>query len=55
MMFEMSFNLMEEGKAIRTAVEKSIEEGIMTEDLKKDNPSSTSKVGDWVAEYILKN
>jgi 3-isopropylmalate dehydrogenase len=55
MMFEMSFNLMDEGKAIRTAVEKSIEAGIMTEDLKKENPSSTTGVGDWVAEFILKS
>jgi 3-isopropylmalate dehydrogenase len=54
MMFEMSFNLMNEGKAIRIAVEKSIEAGILTEDLKKINPSSTSEVGDWVAEYILR-
>jgi 3-isopropylmalate dehydrogenase len=55
MMFEMSFNLMDEGKAIRKAVEKSIDAGIMTEDLTKDDPSSTSEVGDWIAEYILKN
>lgn len=54
MMFEMSFNLMNEGKTIRDAVEKSIEAGIMTEDLKRDHPASTSEVGDWVADYILK-
>lgn len=52
MMFEMSFGLMKEGKAIRDAVEKSIEAGVMTEDLKKNNPSSTSEVGDWVASNI---
>jgi 3-isopropylmalate dehydrogenase len=55
MMFEMSFNLMDEGKAIRTAVEESIEAGIMTEDLKKEKPSSTTEVGNWVAENILKS
>jgi 3-isopropylmalate dehydrogenase len=53
MMLEMSFNLMDEGKAIRAAVEKSIEAGIMTEDLTKDKPSSTSEVGDFVAKQIL--
>ena len=52
MMFEMAFNLKDEGKAIRVAVEKSIEADILTEDLKKDNPSSTSEVGDFVANYI---
>jgi len=55
MMFEMSFSLMKEGKAIRDSVEESIKAGILTEDLKKENPSSTSEVGDWVAEYIRKN
>jgi 3-isopropylmalate dehydrogenase len=53
MMFEMAFNLHDEGKAIRTAVEKSIEAGFVTEDLDKSNPRTTSEVGDWVAEKIL--
>jgi 3-isopropylmalate dehydrogenase len=55
MMFEMAFNLNEEGKTIRTAVEKSIEAGFVTEDLDKSNAKSTSEVGDWVAEFILKS
>jgi 3-isopropylmalate dehydrogenase len=52
MMFEMSFNLMAEAKAIREAVEKSIESGFVTEDLDRANPRSTSEVGDWVAKHI---
>jgi 3-isopropylmalate dehydrogenase len=53
MMFEMSFNLMDEGKTIRDAVERSVEAGFVTEDLTKSNPKSTSEVGDWVAAKIL--
>jgi 3-isopropylmalate dehydrogenase len=52
MMFEMAFNLMDEGKTIREAVEKSIAAGFVTEDLDKSNPRSTSQVGDWVAGKI---
>lgn len=54
MMFEYSFGLMEEGKAIRNAVSASIDQGFVTEDLASDGPArSTSEVGDWVAAYIL--
>ena len=52
MMFEMSLNLMNEGKAIRDAVEKSIAAGYSTEDLNRTEPRSTSEVGDWIAEKI---
>lgn len=52
MMFETAFNLYEEGKAIRAAVDKSIEAGFTTEDLNKTSPRKTSEVGDWVAEKI---
>lgn len=53
MMFEYAFSMMEEGKAIRKAVELSIEEGIVTEDLAGDGKAySTSEVGDWVAAHI---
>jgi 3-isopropylmalate dehydrogenase len=55
MMFEMAFNLKDEGKAIRDAVERSIEAGVMTEDLEMENSSSTTDVGEWIAKYILKN
>jgi len=52
MMFEMSFNLMDEGKAIRDAVNRSIEAGFVTEDLDRKNSKSTSDVGDWIANNI---
>ncbi len=57
MMFEYAFSLKEEGTAIRKAVEASITEGILTEDLapKGSKVHSTSEVGDWVASYILEN
>lgn len=54
MMFEYSFGLMAEGKAIREAVAASVDCGFVTEDLASDGVSrTTSEVGDWVAEYIL--
>lgn len=53
MMFEYAFGLMEEGKAIRRAVNQSIEEAYVTEDLAAGGRSySTSEVGDWVAAHI---
>ena len=53
MMFEYAFSLMDEGRAIREAVAKSIDAGIVTEDLAGDGKAySTSEVGDWVASNI---
>lgn len=53
MMFEYAFGLMAEGKAIREAVAKSIEAGIVTEDLAEGAKAySTSEVGDWIAANI---
>ncbi len=53
MMFEYAFGLMDEGRAIRNAVAKSIEAGVVTEDLANGAKSySTSEVGDWVAANI---
>ncbi|MBO6220771.1 MAG: 3-isopropylmalate dehydrogenase [Bacteroidales bacterium] len=52
MMFEYSFGLMEEGRAIREAVAASIEAGIVTEDL--GGNKSTFEVGDWIADKIIK-
>lgn len=55
MMFDLAFNLKDEAEIIKTAVEKSIEADFMTEDLNRADPKSTSAVGDWIAEYIVKN
>ena len=54
MMFDLAFNLKTEAETVRTAVEKSIEAEIVTEDLNRTHPKSTSHVGDWIAEYIKK-
>ena len=52
-MFEYAFNLMDEGKMIREAVDASIEAGIVTEDLTQNGKSyKTSEVGQWIADYI---
>lgn len=44
--------LHKEANAIEEAVEKSLELKITTEDLNKKQPFSTSKVGDFIADYI---
>jgi 3-isopropylmalate dehydrogenase len=54
-MFDLAFKLKREADAITKAVELSIEADIVTEDLNRTNPKSTSQVGDWIAEFILKN
>ncbi len=54
MLFEYALDLKEEGALIRKAVQASIEQGFATEDINKENPKSTSEVGDWVTDYILK-
>jgi 3-isopropylmalate dehydrogenase len=55
LMFEYAFKLHTEASLIRTAVEASLEEGIVTEDINKVKPYSTSEVGDWIAAYIKDN
>lgn len=53
MMFEIAFNLPEEGKAIRDAVNAALAEGIVTEDLADGGKAyGTKEVGDWIAEKI---
>lgn len=44
--------LHEEADAIDRAVQKSLELGITTEDINSEKPFSTSKVGDFIADYI---
>ena len=54
MMFEDAFGLKEEAKLIREMVNKSLKEGIVTEDLANGtNSYSTSEVGDWLSEQIV--
>lgn len=53
MLFETSFGLQEEADAIRAVVNKSLAEGVVTEDLSSGGKSyGTSEVGDWLAENI---
>lgn len=49
-----SLNLNEEAKTVRVAVDASMKQGIVTEDISKDKAYKTSEVGDWLAEYILR-
>ncbi len=44
--------LSKEAEAIEKAVEKSLELGITTEDIQSQNNFSTSKVGDFIVDYI---
>lgn len=52
MMFDYAFNLTKEAETIRNAVEKSIDNDFVTEDLNRNNPRKTSEVGDWIANRI---
>ena len=53
MMFDIAFGLKDEAQAIRDVVDKSLELGIVTQDLANDGKSySTSEVGDWLATNI---
>jgi len=53
MMFEDAFGLNEEAQAIRDVVNKSLAEGVVTEDLAEGAKAyKTSEVGDWLASHI---
>ncbi len=52
LMLESAFDLKEEADLIRKAVDASLEAEKVTEDISKENPLSTSEVGDWIADYI---
>jgi len=53
MMFEYAFKLMDEAQEIKDVVNKSLAEGIVTEDIAgKDKAYGTAEVGDWLAAQI---
>ena len=53
MMFERSFNLLDESKLIRDLVNDSIVNNIVTEDLSANGKSyGTNEIGDWITEKI---
>lgn len=48
-----SLDLLEEAKAIREVVNKSMAKGVVTEDISKESQAyKTSEVGDWLAENL---
>ncbi|MFD2562995.1 3-isopropylmalate dehydrogenase [Aquimarina rubra] len=53
MMFETAFGLNAEAQAIRNVVDKSLNEGVVTEDLAGEQKAyKTSEVGDWLVQNI---
>lgn len=55
MMLDHAFGMQKEAELIRTAVEKSIDENVVTEDLAEGGKAySTSEVGDWLADFVKK-
>lgn len=53
MMFETSFGLQKEADAIKAVVNKSLAEGVVTEDLATEGKAyKTSEVGDWLAANV---
>tara|TARA_B100000767_G_C19768821_1_gene538941 strand:- start:702 stop:1766 length:1065 start_codon:yes stop_codon:yes gene_type:complete len=55
MMFEMSFNLQEEGALIRKVVDQALTKGFVTKDLADGGKAyKTSEVGDYLVDAILK-
>ena len=52
MMFEYAFNLTDEAHAIRQAVDASVNEGFVTEDIAQNAPYRTSEVGVRIAAKI---
>jgi 3-isopropylmalate dehydrogenase len=55
LMFEYAFDLHEEGKVIRDAVDASLTAGIVTEDIAESGKAyKTSEVGKWATNFIEK-
>lgn len=53
LMFEYSFQLLEEGALVREAVNASLEAGIVTEDIAEGGKAfKTSDVGEWIEQFI---
>ncbi len=49
-----SLNLNSEAKLVRQAVQASLDNQVVTEDIANGKVYKTSEVGDWLTEYILK-
>jgi 3-isopropylmalate dehydrogenase len=46
------FSLNQSAENIRTIVSSALESGVVTADIKNEDPKSTSEVGDWVCEQL---
>jgi len=52
MMLELALGLSEEAAAIRKVVDRSMEEGVVTEDISEGRAYRTSEVGDWLTAEL---
>ncbi len=52
MLLEVGLDLRDEAQAIRNVVDRSMDAGIVTEDIAKDKTYKTSEVGKWLAENL---
>ena len=52
MLLDTALNLTEEARAVRDVVNRSMEEGIVTEDISQGKAYRTSEVGEWLAANI---
>ena len=54
MMFKDGFGLEKESSLIKKIVENSLDQKVVTQDLAETNSYSTSEVGDWISNEIMK-
>ena len=52
MLLNYAFNMVEESSAIKAAVDQSLQEGYVTEDINSDNYYTTDEVGDKIATLV---
>jgi len=54
MMFKDGFGLEKESSRIKKIVESSLEQKVVSQDLAEMNSYTTSEVGDWISNEIIK-
>ncbi|HSZ24943.1 MAG TPA: isocitrate/isopropylmalate family dehydrogenase, partial [Cytophagaceae bacterium] len=52
MLLETSFGLIEEATLIRKAIEQCLNDGFVTEDIRKGSGITTTQIGDKIADLI---
>ncbi len=52
MLLEIALDLTDEAEAVREVVDRSISEGVVTEDISEGKAYKTSEVGDWLAKNL---